>query len=56
MTRGEGVQTALLAVLTAVEHEARERFTYKGQAVFGPHFDVEALAQLAADERRDVRS
>lgn len=55
MTRSEIVQTALAAVLAAVEHEAREDFRYKGEAVFGPHFDVEGLrllAQAGACERR----
>lgn len=48
MTRSEVVQTALKAVLTAVEHEVRERFKYQGQAIFGPHFDVDVLARMAA--------
>lgn len=46
-TSGEVVQTALKAVLTAVEHEAREEFRYKGQAIFGPHLDVDALVGIA---------
>lgn len=46
MTRSELVQTALMAVLAAVEHEAREDFRYKGVAIFGPHLDVEALRVL----------
>ena len=49
-TDGEVVQTALKAVLTALEHEAREVFTYKGHAIFGPHFSIDALVQLAADK------
>jgi hypothetical protein len=53
-TRSEVVQTAFKAVLTAVEHEAREQFTYWGTAIFGPHFDVEALLDIA--EKKDVRS
>jgi hypothetical protein len=52
MTAGEVAQTALMAVLAAEEHEAREAFTYRGQAVFGPHQDVEALAHGLATERR----
>jgi hypothetical protein len=48
MTRNEIVQTALLACLTASEHEVRERFTYQGHAIFGPHFDIDALAGVAA--------
>ena len=43
MTKSELVQTALKAVLTAEEHEAREKFKYKGKAVFGPHIDIEQL-------------
>lgn len=49
MTRSELVQTALKCVLTSVEHEAREQFTYRGRRVFGPHFSVDALAQAADD-------
>jgi hypothetical protein len=44
MTKSEIVQTALKAVLTALEHEAREDFTYRGKPIFGPHFDVDFLA------------
>jgi len=46
-TKSEVVQTCLKAVLTAVEHEAREHFVYRGHAIFGPHFDVDALVDLA---------
>lgn len=40
MTDAEIVRTALLAVLTAEEHEARESFLYDGKPLFGPHFDL----------------
>lgn len=43
MTKGEIVQTALMAVLAAEEHEAREYFTYEGARIFGPHMDVDTL-------------
>jgi hypothetical protein len=56
MTRSEIVQTALMAALAAVEHEAREDFRYRGQAVFAPHFDVEALRLLASENRVEVRA
>lgn len=46
MTKSEFVQTCFKAVLTAEEHEAREIFTYKGQAIFGPHLDVDALVEF----------
>lgn len=57
MTPSEIVQTAFLACLTAEEHEVRESFLYKGQPVYGPHFDVERLVELCLDEAsREVRS
>ena len=43
MTHSEVVSTALKAVLTAEEHEAREHFLYRGKAIFGPHIDVDSL-------------
>lgn len=46
-TKFEVVQTALKAVLTALEHEAREKFTYQGVAIFQPHMDLDALVKLA---------
>lgn len=55
MTKSEFIQTALKAVLTAEEHEIRERFTYKGEAIFGPHFDIEVLRAIASDEYIDIR-
>lgn len=56
MTRSEIVSTALKAVLTALEHEAREDFRYKGIAIYNPHIDVQALVMVAplADERREI--
>jgi hypothetical protein len=56
-TRSEIVQTALKCVLTSAEHRVRESFTYHGRRVFGPHFDVEQLAELATtDKALEVRS
>lgn len=46
MTKSELVQTAFKATLTALEHEAREQFTYMGQAIFDPHYDVDKLVAL----------
>ena len=54
-TDGEVIQTALKAVLTALEHEARESFTYKGHAIFGPHFSIDALVRLAEDKASQQR-
>jgi hypothetical protein len=49
MTDGEIVQTAFKAILTALEHEAREKFTYRGFSIFDPHYDIEALVSLRSD-------
>jgi len=46
-TRDEVVQTCLLAVLKAVEHEARERFKYRGVAIFHTHIPVDRLVEAA---------
>ncbi len=56
MTESELVQTALKCVLTAIEHEAREQFKYKGQAIFGPHFNVNDLVELAKSGSKDERA
>jgi len=55
MTKGEIVQTALLAVRVAVEHEMREDFKWRGQAIFGPHFDIELLHELCAVNGTEYR-
>ena len=52
MTRSEIVQTALKAVLTAEEHEAREHFQFKGRAIFGPHLNIETLWAIAGEQER----
>lgn len=56
MTPSELVQTAFKCVMTAIEHEVREQFTYRQARVFGPHFDVECLVDLARDRAPDVRA
>lgn len=56
MTDSEVVQTAFLGVMTAVEHETREAFTFCGAAIFGPHFDVDLLVDLAKANSLDVRA
>lgn len=55
MTKSEIVSTALKAVLTAEEHEAREQFKYRSKTIFGPHFDVDKLADLCDTDSNDVR-
>ncbi len=53
----EVVLTALKAVLTAVEHEARECFALDGVRLFDPHTDVFDLQSFVAQGYigRDVR-
>lgn len=58
MTDGEVVLTALKAVLTAEEHEAREKFLFDGEMIFHPHPNVEVMkefAKIPADVREDIR-
>lgn len=50
MTDSEIVGTAFKAIITCLEHEARENFLYKGQAVYGAHLDVEELVKLRASK------
>ena len=49
MTTGEVVQTAFKAILTSLEHEAREQFRYRGQPIFDPHYNIDKLVQLRMD-------
>jgi hypothetical protein len=46
-TAGQIVQTCFKALLTSLEHRAREWFAYKGKAVFQPHWDIETLVAAA---------
>lgn len=47
MTDTEIVLTALKAIITFEEHEAREAFRYKGARIFGPHLDLDSLREFA---------
>jgi hypothetical protein len=55
MTRSEIVQTVFKCAMTSMEHRTREWFCYRGKAVFGPHFDVEALWEICSQHRLDER-
>ena len=55
MTETEVVQTAFLAVKTWGEHETRENFRYRGDCVFSPHIDVNAVADLVNRTTPDKR-
>ena len=54
-TKSEIVQTVFKCAMTSMEHRTREWFLFRGKAVFGPHFDVEALWSICADNRLDKR-
>lgn len=49
MTDSEFVLTCFKAVMTALEHEAREQFRYRDRAILGPHLDVEKLWDLCGE-------
>lgn len=56
MTKSEVVQTAFKCIMTSMEHRAREWFLYRGRAVFGPHYDVDALHAICDDRHEDKRA
>jgi hypothetical protein len=49
--KDEVVSTALKCVLTALEHEAREKFLYRGERIFGPHFSVDFLVKTLKNNK-----
>lgn len=55
MVPSEIVRTAYKAILTAQEHEVGEHFRYKGELIYCPHVDVEALVEIMRDKRIDIR-
>ncbi|MEM9827487.1 MAG: hypothetical protein AAF958_12920 [Planctomycetota bacterium] len=55
MTDSEFVQTCWLAVQLFEEHEMREHFTFRGEAIFGPHHNVHKLAEFANETPPDTR-
>ena len=55
MSTSELVQTAFKCIITSAEHRVREHFKYKGELVFGPHFNVEDLYNLAKVAKLDQR-
>lgn len=56
MVRSELVQTAMKCALTSAEHRIREHFRYRGEQVYGPHFDVDALHTLCLDKQIERRA
>lgn len=53
MVPTEIVSTCFMATRSAVEHEMRENFRYKGKSIFGPHIDIETLVEMS--DQVDVR-
>lgn len=55
MCKSEIIQTVFKCALTSTEHRTREWFHYQGRAIFGPHFDVDALWNICTEENLDYR-
>ncbi len=55
MCKSEIVQTAFKCIMTSMEHVVREHFEYKGQRIFGPHYDVDALHELCLQKKTEHR-
>ena len=51
MTDDEVTSTAFKAVEAAVLHEAREQFKWKGEPIYRPHVDPQALYELSKANR-----
>lgn len=52
MTNSEVIRTTFMAVEAAMLHEVQEAFKYKGQRIFNPHMDYEALAEVM--QRKEI--
>jgi len=46
MCKNEIVTTAFKAIMTAMEHEVREMFRYRGVSIFNPHMDPDKLVDF----------
>jgi hypothetical protein len=55
-TKSEVIQTAFHACLKAEEHECREWFRYKNEAVFCPHYSIDELYEFSKNSLRDSRA
>ena len=56
MTKSEVVQTCFKCLMTSYEHQAREWFRYRGQPVYNPHYEVDALVDLCKAGRFSGRA
>lgn len=48
-TNGQLVQTCFKALMTSLEHRARENFLYRGKPVLQPHLDIDQLWAMMPD-------
>lgn len=55
MTETEIVETAFAACRRSMDHVLKEHFTYKGERVYSPHFDVNARIKMCKDKKFDRR-
>lgn len=47
MLKSEIVRTCFALCAASMEHRLREAFKYRGRRIFGPHFNVDALWEIA---------
>ena len=52
-TETEIVETAFKACRTSMEHVVKEHFSYQGERVYSPHFDVGARLEACRAKRFD---
>lgn len=55
MTETEIVETAFTACVRSMLHITKEYFTYKGERVYSPHFDINARLKISKDKLFDRR-
>lgn len=55
MTETEIVETAFAACRRSMDHVLKEHFTYQGERVYSPHFDVQARLKMCKDKKFDSR-
>ena len=55
MSDSEIIQTAFKLCMTSFEHQCREGFKYKGELIYSPHYDAEALYELCVAKRNKIK-
>lgn len=54
-TETEIVETIFKACRISMNHVTKEHFTYKGERVYSPHFDINARLKMCKDKAFDRR-